>query len=129
MVSFLALIIINISKSINFESKFYIVLDYIFIFLGKGSLIRSTPTQNLIFFYFLSQEIPLKPYHNKYLVIIWCFSSMILMNYLVNNILSTLISRKAYRIETIEQLTDEKNLRIIVEKYSQTHKIIEKVMK
>jgi len=37
MVSFLALIIINISKTINFESKFYIVLDYFFILLGRGS--------------------------------------------------------------------------------------------
>ncbi len=51
------------------------------------------------------------------------------MNYLVNDILSILISREAQRIETIEQLIDEKNLRIIVEKYSQTHKTIEKVMK
>ncbi len=51
------------------------------------------------------------------------------MNYLVNDILSTLVSREAHRIETIEQLNDERNLRIIVEKYSQTHKIIEKVTK
>jgi hypothetical protein len=48
--------------------------------------------------------------HNKYLIIIWALSTLILSNYYVNDIQALLVSAKEKRIETFQQLVEREDI-------------------
>jgi hypothetical protein len=54
---------------------------------------------------------------------------LIIISYFVNDILSSLVSKQVERIETIEQLTHENDIKILVVKNSQTHHFLKQVKK
>jgi hypothetical protein len=126
LISYLLLTIINIFITRAFKFKLNIALDFVFIFLGRGTIKNHLVRKILIFFF---KEIPMKSYHHKYLITIWCFASFIIINHFEQDFLSILISREVQRIESIDQLIYENKIRILVEKNSVAHKVLEKVDK
>ena len=69
----------------------------------------------------------MKRYHGNHLLILWIISSYLLLSILQNDILSILLTKRIHKIESIEQLIAENNLKIIVTKNSGSHHILKTV--
>jgi hypothetical protein len=60
-------------------------------------------------------------------MILWIFFSILIYNLFVSQIQATLIVKNEVRIETFQQLIDNKDIKIFVDKNSYPHRIIERV--
>jgi hypothetical protein len=69
----------------------------------------------------------LKINHNKYLLIIWIFITFLMRNFYTSNIQAMNVSKKELRIETFEQLIQNKNIKILVDNDSYAYRILAKV--
>jgi hypothetical protein len=77
---------------------------------------------------FFYEEFPIKYYHNKYLIIVWIFSSIILYNLFVSDILSSIVSKKESRIETFKDLIERTEIEVLVVENSNAYNFIKKVI-
>ncbi len=107
---------------------FFIGIDYFSVLLGRGiALLSLEKTFFVLFFFLFFEGIHMKKYHNKYLMTLWIFFSILIYNLFVSQIQATLIVKNEVRIETFQQLINNKDIKIFVDKNSYPHRIIERV--
>jgi hypothetical protein len=62
--------------------------------------------------------------HNKYLIIIWALSTLILSNYYVNDIQALLVSTKEKRIETFQELVEREDITVLAVQRTYSYRFI-----
>ncbi len=62
--------------------------------------------------------------HNKYLIIIWALSTLILSNYYVNDIQALLVSTKEKRIETFQELVEREDITVLAFQRTYSYRFI-----
>jgi hypothetical protein len=62
--------------------------------------------------------------HNKYLIIIWALSTLILSNYYVNDIQALLVSTKEKRIETFQELVEREDITVLAVQRTYSYRFV-----
>jgi hypothetical protein len=67
------------------------------------------PCKNILYFIFnLFEGVDVKNYHNQRLLIVWAFASIFICNFF-SDIQALMVCRNEIRIESIQQIIENKN--------------------
>jgi hypothetical protein len=70
------------------------------------------------------EDIIVTNYHNETLLILWAFTSIFIYNFFVSDIQALMVCRKEIRIESIQQIVENKNLKIFMTMNVSGHKTL-----